>query len=346
MCWPTAAAANWPMWPCPGPEQATHIYTTADDTAVAVEDLTADWQQERRPRWAIDTGLPATADAQQHEQDLDQRQRANVLAIAAHERTGPDSERTRAAIAAELDRYRARLDAVDRRKSAARRHGREPEWRQPSPRQRHRNRHVSPRARHREVLLPNVRLANGGVRQETRRRLMLTFNTPFFPEVLVASSVMAEGVDLHQDCRYVVHHDLAWNPSTLEQRTGRVDRIGSKAETSQQPVVVYEPYLAGTHDEKMFRVVKDRERWFGVVMGETPDSGERATEQQALRDALATSSRREPDDGPLPNRRPSDDRDIGGSQCDRDKQPDAVAGPTPVGPSSLKDSRNELRAPC
>ena len=99
------------MSPCPGPGEATHIYTTADDTAVAVEDLTADWQQERRPRWAIDTGLPATADAPAHEQDLDQRQRANVLAIAAHERTGSDSERTRAAIAAELDRYRARLRA-------------------------------------------------------------------------------------------------------------------------------------------------------------------------------------------------------------------------------------------
>ncbi len=112
--------------------EATHIYTTADDTAVAVEDLTADWQQERRPRWAIDTGLPATADAQQHEQDLDQRQRANVLAIAAHERTGSDSERTRAAIAAELDRYRARLEPVDppqvRRPPA----WPEPEWRQPA----------------------------------------------------------------------------------------------------------------------------------------------------------------------------------------------------------------------
>lgn len=141
----------------------------------------------------------------------------------------------------------------------------------------------SERARHREVLLPNVRLANGGVRPDTRRRLMLAFNTPFFPEVLVASSVMAEGVDLHQDCRYVIHHDLDWNPSTLEQRTGRVDRIGSKAEASHQPVVIYEPYLGGTHDEKMFRVVKDRERWFGVVMGEAPDSSERATEQQAGR---------------------------------------------------------------
>ena len=47
--------------------------------------------------------------------------------------------------------------------------------------------------------------------------------------------------------------------------------------------MIYEPYLGGTHDEKMFRVVKDRERWFGVVMGESPESGERATEQQEAR---------------------------------------------------------------
>jgi superfamily II DNA/RNA helicase len=99
----------------------------------------------------------------------------------------------------------------------------------------------------------------------------------------VASAVMAEGVDLQQDCRYVIHHDLDWNPSTLEQRTGRVDRIGSKAEATHQPIVIYEPYLGGTHDEKMYRVVKDRERWFGVVMGETPESGELATERQETR---------------------------------------------------------------
>jgi superfamily II DNA/RNA helicase len=139
------------------------------------------------------------------------------------------------------------------------------------------------RALHREVLLPNVRLANGRVLQETRRRLMLAFNTPFFPEVLIASAVMAEGVDLQQDCRHVIHHDLAWNPSTLEQRTGRIDRIGSKAEAVGRPVVIYEPYLGGTHDEKMYRVVKDRERWFGVVMGQGVATSERATEQQATR---------------------------------------------------------------
>jgi hypothetical protein len=112
--------------------EATHIYATADDTAVAVEDLTTDWLKERRPRWAIDTGLPATSDAQQHEQGLDQRQRANVLAIAAHERAGSESERTRAAIAAELGRYRSRLGEVDRPQVRRPLSWPRPEWSQPS----------------------------------------------------------------------------------------------------------------------------------------------------------------------------------------------------------------------
>jgi hypothetical protein len=131
--------------------------------------------------------------------------------------------------------------------------------------------------------LPNVRLANGEVANETRRRLMLAFNTPFFPEILIASSVLAEGVDLHLDCRFVVHHDLSWNPSTIEQRTGRVDRIGSKAERARRPIHVYLPFVTATHDEKMFRVVRDRERWFSVVMGEKYSLDEATTERIAER---------------------------------------------------------------
>ena len=128
-------------------------------------------------------------------------------------------------------------------------------------------------------LMPNIRLANGLVRQETRQRLMLAFNTPFFPEVLVASSVLAEGVDLHLNCRHVIHHDLSWNPSTLEQRTGRVDRIGSKAETVSKPIEVFLPYIGGTQDEKQYRVVMDRERWFQVLMGEEYRTDEAHTEK-------------------------------------------------------------------
>jgi hypothetical protein len=119
----------------------------------------------------------------------------------------------------------------------------------------------------RERLIPTVRLANGEVDRVTRRRLMLAFNSPLLPEVLVASQVLSEGVDLHQDCRYVIHHDLDWNPSTLEQRTGRIDRLKSKSERLDAPIEIYLPYLAETQDEKMYRVVRDRERWFQVVMG-------------------------------------------------------------------------------
>jgi ERCC4-related helicase len=133
------------------------------------------------------------------------------------------------------------------------------------------------------VLLPNVRLANGEVRDETRKRLLLTFNTPLFPEILIASSVLAEGVDLHLNCRYVIHHDLCWNPSTLEQRSGRVDRIGSKAERDGRSIHLYLPYIAATQDEKMFRVVRDRERWFQIIMGERYEVDEVSTDRKAER---------------------------------------------------------------
>jgi hypothetical protein len=145
------------------------------------------------------------------------------------------------------------------------------------------------RSSNREALLPNVRLANGGVDPLTRRRLMLAFNTPLFPEVLIASSVMAEGVDLHLNCRHVIHHDLDWNPSVLEQRTGRVDRLGSKSEISGNPIVIYQPYVESTQDEKQFLVVKDRERWFNVVMGEKLSLDEYTTDRAMERVPLPDS---------------------------------------------------------
>lgn len=133
------------------------------------------------------------------------------------------------------------------------------------------------------LLLPNVRLANGQVAAEVRQKLLLAFNTPLFPEILIASSVLAEGVDLHLSCRYVIHHDLCWNPSTLEQRTGRVDRLGSKAEQIGEPINIYLPYVAATQDEKMYRVVRDREKWFDIVMGEKYTADDALTDRQAQR---------------------------------------------------------------
>lgn len=128
-----------------------------------------------------------------------------------------------------------------------------------------------------------VRRAHGGTERDVRERLIVQFNTPFPPDLLVASSVMGEGIDLHQECRFVIHHDLDWNPSVLEQRTGRLDRIGALAEREGRNIEVYEPYLAGTHDEKMFRVVKDRAQWFDVVMGRPTGADEHVTDAEETR---------------------------------------------------------------
>jgi superfamily II DNA/RNA helicase len=45
-------------------------------------------------------------------------------------------------------------------------------------------------------------------------------------DVLIATDVLAEGVNLQQ-CRHIVNYDVPWNPMRLVQRHGRIDRIGS-----------------------------------------------------------------------------------------------------------------------
>ena len=117
------------------------------------------------------------------------------------------------------------------------------------------------------IAVANVQIAMGTTKRDARQRLMRAFNTPFFPDILVCSEVMGEGVDLQRFCRHVIHHDLSWNPSTIEQRTGRIDRLGCKAE-GRYPIVVYLPYIQGTADERQHNVMCHREQWFRVVMGQ------------------------------------------------------------------------------
>jgi superfamily II DNA or RNA helicase len=134
-----------------------------------------------------------------------------------------------------------------------------------------------------ESIVPNVKRAAGDSSSEVKHKIMTTFNTPFLPDILVASSVMSEGMDLHLNCRYVIHHDLCWNPSNLEQRTGRIDRIGTKAEIARESIQVFYPYIAATQDEKMYKVVMDREQWFKVVMGGKVKIDQTSIEREAAR---------------------------------------------------------------
>ena len=48
--------------------------------------------------------------------------------------------------------------------------------------------------------------------------------------VLVATDCLSEGINLQEHFTAVLHYDLPWNPNRLEQREGRVDRFGQKAD--------------------------------------------------------------------------------------------------------------------
>lgn len=114
---------------------------------------------------------------------------------------------------------------------------------------------------------------------ESRERLREAFNTPLYPMILIANEVMQEGLDLHMHCRRVVHHDLVWNPAQIEQRIGRIDRLGSLTNRLRKNGVdvtldVLYPVIRGTIDERLFRTVKTREKWIEFLLGAAPNFSE------------------------------------------------------------------------
>jgi len=68
-------------------------------------------------------------------------------------------------------------------------------------------------------------LLHGGLNREERSTVLAAFaRDPL--GLLLATDAAAEGLNLHHHCRLVINLELPWNPMRLEQRIGRVDRIG------------------------------------------------------------------------------------------------------------------------
>jgi len=74
-----------------------------------------------------------------------------------------------------------------------------------------------------------IAVMHGGVTREERRRIMAEFRAGAYDFVL-ANRVASEGLDF-EFCSAVINYDLPWNPMEIEQRIGRIDRIGQKEET-------------------------------------------------------------------------------------------------------------------
>jgi len=66
---------------------------------------------------------------------------------------------------------------------------------------------------------------HGGTHRDERRRLQALFRSDPEVRILVATDAAGEGVNL-QNANLMVNYDLPWNPNRLEQRFGRIHRIG------------------------------------------------------------------------------------------------------------------------
>ena len=76
---------------------------------------------------------------------------------------------------------------------------------------------------------PGVRTAmlHGGMTRDARRAELARF-LGGEARILVATDVAGQGLNLHTRARWVVNLELPWTPTRLEQRAGRVDRIGQR----------------------------------------------------------------------------------------------------------------------
>lgn len=108
-------------------------------------------------------------------------------------------------------------------------------------------------------------LLMGGTEYD-KNGILTTFRDGRSCRVLVCTDVAAEGVDL-QFCRLVVNYDLPWNPMRIEQRIGRIDRIGQKSKR----ILVWNFVYKETIDAQILARLAKRIGVFESTLGETEE---------------------------------------------------------------------------
>jgi len=81
--------------------------------------------------------------------------------------------------------------------------------------------------------------------------------------ILLGTESASEGLNL-QTCGVLINYDMPWNPMRVEQRIGRIDRIGQ-----EHPVVWISNYFyQDTIEDQIYQRLADRINWFEVVVGD------------------------------------------------------------------------------
>ncbi len=87
------------------------------------------------------------------------------------------------------------------------------------------------------------------------------FNTSFYPEIIIATDIFKEGIDLQMNCSRVIHYGIAWLPGDMEQRIGRVDRFFSKVYSENEngekdkKIDISFIYMKNTIDERQVATI-------------------------------------------------------------------------------------------
>jgi Helicase conserved C-terminal domain len=108
-------------------------------------------------------------------------------------------------------------------------------------------------------------LFHGGVAAQERKTLVDRFREDERCRAFLATDAGGVGLNL-QHASVVVNMDLPWNPAVLEQRIGRVHRLGQR-----QPVRVLNFVSQGTIEESMLSLLKFKKSLFAGVL----DGGEK-----------------------------------------------------------------------
>ena len=101
---------------------------------------------------------------------------------------------------------------------------------------------------------------HGSLSGEERAAAIETFAGPV--RVMISTSAGAEGLNL-QFCHQLVNYDLPWNPMRVEQRIGRVHRLGQ-----QHDVLIFNLSVVGTVEERVMELLAHKIRLFEIIVGE------------------------------------------------------------------------------
>jgi superfamily II DNA or RNA helicase len=106
-------------------------------------------------------------------------------------------------------------------------------------------------------------LIHGEFSDEERAAGLESFQEKSDVRVLLSSEVGSEGIDL-QFCRVVVNYDLPWNPMRVEQRIGRIDRVGQQADI----LTIVHFKVRQTVEERLYEKLHKKLRVFEESIGD------------------------------------------------------------------------------